>query len=84
MTKKTKPVCPECGSDDICLDATATWDAINQNWEVESTQDNGWCHACENVGLPEYMSDGEFKYCDWVDAGLDPAPLPKCQQPRNW
>ncbi len=72
MTKKTKPVCPECGSDDIQLDAQVTWDAIRQDWDVHNVNETGgWCVAC----------DDEFKYAEWTDADLAAGAMPICRQP---
>lgn len=76
MTKKTKPICPECGSDDIKFDAWISWNVIGQNWEVANEFDNGVCEVCAQT------SQGDFNHALWVDADLEPAPLPQCQQPR--
>ena len=44
---KQQPVCPECGSNDIGLEATAIWDMDAQDWVLNSTFDsNGYCREC--------------------------------------
>lgn len=55
--KREKPVCNNCGSDDITCDATARWDVDTQNWELSGTFDSKTCGNCG------YEKD----YCDWVD-----------------
>lgn len=43
---KTKPVCAECGSDEVSADAYARWCVETQQWEVSQTFDKG--AVCEN------------------------------------
>lgn len=60
MTKhrKQKPVCRECGSDDVLADAYAEWHVGLQEWLVQNTFDKGSvCNAC----------GGECRL-KWVDA----------------
>ena len=45
--KGTRMVCAECGSENVKVDAWASWNSELANWEVESTQDAGWCDQCE-------------------------------------
>ena len=38
--------CLHCGSDEIVRDAVATWDTINQGWEMAGTLDGMSCNDC--------------------------------------
>lgn len=58
---KQKPVCQECGSDDVSFDAAAVWNQETQQYELSSTFDSGGCRNCGQ----------EFKHVDWVDESLD-------------
>lgn len=58
---KQKPICQECGSDDVSFDAAAVWNQETQEYELSSTFDSGGCRNCEQ----------EFKHVDWVDESLD-------------
>lgn len=47
MTKKEKPVCRKCGSDDVLADAYAAWNVERQEWQLQTTFDKGSvCNAC--------------------------------------
>ena len=46
--KREKPVCAECGSDDVRADAYAEWNVDTQQWEVSATFDKG--AVCETCG----------------------------------
>lgn len=41
-----RPVCPNCGSDDIVRDATARWDQDGQCWSLSGTFDFETCDTC--------------------------------------
>lgn len=43
-----KPVCSECGSDDVKADAYAEWRVDLQEWQVQNTFDKG--SVCEDCG----------------------------------
>lgn len=58
---KQKPVCQECGSDDVSFDAAAVWNQETQGYELSSTFDSGGCRNCGQ----------EFKHVDWIDESLD-------------
>lgn len=58
---KQKPICQECGSDDVSFDAAAAWNQETQEYELTSTFDSGGCRSCGQ----------EFKHVDWVDETLD-------------
>lgn len=45
--KKIRKVCSECGSTDVRVDAWASWDETNQQWELAESYDNSWCIDCE-------------------------------------
>ena len=55
--KREQPRCRYCGSPNVSLDATAVWNADNQDWELSQTYDNGFCHDC----------DSECKHFDWEE-----------------
>lgn len=42
----TEPYCPDCGSTEITIDASATWDNEKQDWVLAGTQDNATCENC--------------------------------------
>lgn len=55
--KKEKPVCANCGSDDVKADAYADWNIETQRWEVANIFDKGsYCCTC----------DGECRL-EWVE-----------------
>lgn len=44
---KVLPVCVFCGSQDITIDASISWNFEEQNWViVESFDDNPFCNKC--------------------------------------
>jgi hypothetical protein len=59
---KTKPVCPQCGSDDMVADACASWNSDTQEWELISTYDSTTCQSCDN----------ETDSPDWVPVDNQP------------
>lgn len=44
--RRVKLVCPHCGSEDVCCDASAAWSVEDQDWELCSTYDNRFCNEC--------------------------------------
>jgi len=57
MTKKEKPVCPNCKGEEITADATAYWNSHDQGWELGSTFDTYWCEGCGGSEIhPEWVS----------------------------
>jgi len=40
---KLQMCCSECGSKDVLVDAWASWDEVNQEWELSSTFDQAFC-----------------------------------------
>jgi Zn finger protein HypA/HybF involved in hydrogenase expression len=44
-------LCPECGSDNIQLDASAAWDTTEQEWVLSGTYDEGWCNECGTTNI---------------------------------
>lgn len=55
-----KPVCPKCGGDEICRDASATWSIDAQEWVLAGTYD---CQTCGGCG-----AEGD-DFVQWVPAG---------------
>lgn len=49
-TKRVKPVCETCGSDDLVKDAAAFWDREAQAWSLVSTYDSTTCQICLREG----------------------------------
>lgn len=43
-------VCPECGSPDVSVDATARWDIEAQDWVMSGTFDDRTCGSCGYEG----------------------------------
>lgn len=43
---KIKKVCSECGSEDVLVDAYASWNYGKQKYELDSTYDNTFCNNC--------------------------------------
>jgi len=57
--------CPKCGDDDICCDATATWNAKLDEWDVVGTMDSFTCEACgEEFSAPDEIDIGDRFYSD--------------------
>lgn len=54
MSKIEQPVCRYCGSNHFAIDATATWNADTQDWELVSTYDEGICRDCGEEGRPHW------------------------------
>jgi len=44
---RVKPVCDDCGSDNVTKDAVAAWDEPEQAWVLLSTYDSTTCQDCE-------------------------------------
>lgn len=42
---KTKH-CPHCGSDNLVIDAFASWNPALEEWELHSTYDDVVCNDC--------------------------------------
>jgi hypothetical protein len=47
MADKEKPVCTDCGGDNVSADAWSRWDIEKQQWELSQTFDDTFCHDCE-------------------------------------
>jgi hypothetical protein len=58
VESRTTPVCSECGSENVCADAAARWDADAQAWEVVNIFDKG--HSCD------HCEDGDIRL-DWEE-----------------
>lgn len=48
MTDKLDYRCPECGSDDVTMDATARWNADGQYWVLSDTLGPLTCQDCDD------------------------------------
>lgn len=45
---KEKVICSHCGSEDVMADAYASWNKVDQVWEVESIfEKGGYCSSCD-------------------------------------
>lgn len=45
---KVRMVCKYCKSEDVLVDAYASWDYDLQKWELEQTYDKGaYCNSCD-------------------------------------
>jgi len=48
VAKRTKPICSDCGSARVLIDAYVEWDIDAQCWVVQNTFDKGsHCDECE-------------------------------------
>jgi uncharacterized OB-fold protein len=45
---KIKMCCSECGSKDVLVEAWASWDEVNQEWELSSTFNQAYCEDCDS------------------------------------
>lgn len=43
---RVKLLCPECGAEDVVLDAYAAWDVETQDWVLHSTYEEKRCNTC--------------------------------------
>jgi hypothetical protein len=48
-----KPVCPNCGSDDISAETSQRWSVLSQSWEP-TIHDHHECHSDECDGMEIY------------------------------
>lgn len=44
--ERKKPICRNCGSDNLERDALVSWNIDTQDWEVMSVLDNVTCRSC--------------------------------------
>lgn len=56
-----KPVCPDCGSANVLIDAWAQWSDVDDEFGLVTTFDNGFCEDC---GARD--CDGAFRHAEWV------------------
>jgi len=59
--EKTKPVCENCQSSYVLVDAYAAWDSENQRYELSNTMGGPW--VCESD-----KCNGDEVSVEWVDA----------------
>ena len=51
------PVCPDCGSENISLEAPVYWNKFTAEWECYDPYDkSGFCSDCQH----------EIRYADWI------------------
>ncbi len=56
MSDILKPICSECGNDDILNDAYAEWDMDTQSWIIQQVFDKGAiCQDCEGETSLEWV-----------------------------
>ncbi len=46
MAKAQKPVCSECGSDNVTRDGILDWNVNAQEWQYHAPLDNTDCNEC--------------------------------------
>jgi hypothetical protein len=44
---KVQKVCKTCGSDNVVIDAWASWDVDSQEWVLENVFDQDFCNDCD-------------------------------------
>lgn len=58
--KKQACVCADCGSEDVLVNAYATWDKDNQRFEVQNTfEKGGWCNTCDKEVIVSWVDIAE-------------------------
>lgn len=72
MSQKITIHCRYCRSQNVTLDANATWNVEKQVWELNSTyDDDAWCNDCESGTklVERLVSDGSSasKYDLFID-----------------
>ena len=43
-----KYICKTCNSEDVCVDAVASFDVVSQQWQLQSTYDQAYCLDCDS------------------------------------
>lgn len=59
MNDKTTPVCTECGSQDVWVDASASWDMDAQRWVLEQAYQQAYCDECDGETSLDWMDEEE-------------------------
>ncbi|MFP3556450.1 hypothetical protein SB861_37905 [Paraburkholderia sp. SIMBA_049] len=59
MTARIKPVCTDCGSDNVCFDAWSEWDVETQQYELSNTFDEAYCQGCDGSCKVEWQEAKE-------------------------
>jgi hypothetical protein len=72
--KREKPICTECGSDSIVVDANAEWDVDAADWVVSCTFNDASCGECEGGCSIEWVEvdrkcDTCWAYCTEAEMG---------------
>ena len=55
LTKRVRPVCDQCGSDDIRIEAYIEWNAMKQDWKLKEVTDNIVCCSCGHDCKPRWV-----------------------------
>lgn len=42
-----KKVCNQCGSEDVTVDASASWNEETNDWEIDTIWQNAYCNDCD-------------------------------------
>ena len=48
VNKGMKPVCTDCGSDNLVFDAHIQWNITKEDWELISEPDIWYCRTCSD------------------------------------
>lgn len=56
IDKQLKMACRHCRSENVLLDACASWDFEKQEWVLDNTFDEGYCPDCEERAEIEEIS----------------------------
>jgi len=55
LAKKVRPVCDQCGSDDIRIDAFVEWNISKQDWKIKEVTDFIVCNDCGRDCKPKWV-----------------------------
>jgi hypothetical protein len=57
MAALLRPVCTDCGSDNVMRDAWAIWNMEDQEWDLSQTFDEAFCQNCEGSCKLEFKEE---------------------------
>lgn len=60
MSEKQIPVCSECGSSAIVIDAYAEWDTHAQDWSLQNTFEQAECNDCGGSCSLEWLDVDDY------------------------
>ena len=55
IRRRIKPVCADCGSDNVQMDASCNWDNDKQEWVLGSVYDDAFCQECDNTAKLNWL-----------------------------